>query len=152
MERFAWIFEKTTYHLTFFKRPLFNFYATTTVPYYYPKGHRNVQVLHTRMRTESSCLNACLDSLTCRRGQVEDNTHYLFQCQLCLTPRKVLLDSIVPLLPTNIQCSTLLFSHGHSELTIETNNLLFENVYTLYKIHKTNFTIDLIHRPFVHVC
>ena len=95
-----------------------------------------LQVLHTRMRTESSCLNACLDSLTCRRGQVEDNTHYLFQCQLCLTPRKVLLDSIVPLLPTNIQCSTLLLSHGHSELTIETNNLLFENVYTYIKSTK----------------
>ena len=96
------------------------------VPHYYLKGPRNLQVLHRRLRTESSCLNALLiakhsvDSPTRRCGLVEDNTHYLFQCQLFLTAQTVLLDSIVPL-----QCTTQLLLYGHSDLTIETNNLLF---------------------------
>jgi len=50
--------------------------------------------------------------------------------------RKVLLDSIVPLLPTNIQCSTLLLLYGRTELTLRTKTLTFENVYTYIKSTK----------------
>jgi len=37
---------------------------------------------------------------------------------------------------TNIQCSTQLLLYGQSELTIETNNLIFEKVYTYIKSTK----------------
>ena len=95
------------------------------------------------IRTESSCLNAHLyakssvDSLTCRYGLVEDTSiYYLFQCQLFVTARTDLLDSSVPLLPTNIQCSTLLLVYGRTELTLKTKTLTFENVYTYIKSTK----------------
>ena len=110
------------------------------------KSSPEIQTMLTCIINMSIILNICqntVDSLTCRYGLVEDtSTYYLFQCQLFVTARTDLLDSSVPLLPTNIQCTTLLQSYGHSELTIETNNLFFLNVY-IYQIHA--LTIDLIH-------
>ena len=45
-----------------------------------------------------------------------------------LTAPKILLDFLVTLLPIYMQCATQLLLYGHTERTIETNNLIFENV------------------------
>ena len=119
--------------LDVFKRMLLNNYPTTNVPPYYFTGHRKLQVLHTRLRTESRCLKDHLfsknivDSTTCQCGLVENNTHYLLQC---------LLASMDPLLPPNIQCSTNLLLYGHTDLSLKTNTLIFKNVYTYIKSTK----------------
>jgi len=67
-----------------FKRMLLNHYPTTNVPPYYFTGPRKLHILHTRLRTESSCLKYhilskknMVDSTTCQCGLVENYTHYL---------------------------------------------------------------------------
>ena len=71
--------------------------------------------------------------------------HYLFQCQLFLIARKVLLDSIISLLPTYIQlnCCYMVIQN----LQLKLNNLIFENVYTYISNPQNAWTIDL--RPCV---
>jgi len=105
-------------------------------------GPRKLQVLHTRLRTESSCLKdhlfsiTIVDSPTCQCGLVENNTHYLLQCQRFTAQREVLLASMAPLLPANIQCSTNVLLYGHTDLSLETNTLIFKNVYKYIKSTK----------------
>ena len=43
---------------------------------------------------------------------------------------------MAPLLPPNIQCSTNLLLHGHTDLSLETNTLIFKNVYKYIKSTK----------------
>ena len=91
--------------LDIFKRMLLNHYPTTNIPPYYFTGSGKLQVLHTRLRTESSCLKDHLfsknivNSKTCQCGLVENNTHYLLQCQRFTAQRELLLASMAPLLP-----------------------------------------------------
>ena len=60
---------------------------------------------------------------TCRRQ------HSLFiSMPTILTAPRILLDFLVTLLPIYMQCATQLLLYGHTERTIETNNLIFENV------------------------
>ena len=69
------------------KRMLLNHYQTTNVPPYYFTDPRKLQVLHTRLRTESNSLKNHLfsknsvDSTNCQCGLVENNTHCLLQRQ-----------------------------------------------------------------------
>ena len=57
------------------------------IPTYYYKGLRKAQVMHTRLRTNCSALNHHLfsknivDSPLCSCGSIENNYHYLFNCQ-----------------------------------------------------------------------
>ena len=66
-----------------------------------------------------------------------NSTHYLLQCQRFTAQRDILLDSMVPLLPPNIQCSTNLLLYGHTDLSLETNTLIFQKRVYIYQIHKT---------------
>ena len=111
---------------------LLNHYPTTNVPLYYFTGPRKLQVLHTRLRTESSCLKDHLFSKKhCRLPNLpiwpsRKNTHYLLQCQRFTAQREILLASMAPLLPANIRCSTNLLLYGHTDLSLETNTLIFK--------------------------
>ena len=129
---------------------LLNHYPTINVPPYYFTGPRKLQVLHTRLRTESSCLKDHLfsknivDSTTCQCGLVENSTHCFLQCQRLTAQREIILASMSPLLPPNNQCSTNLLLYGHTDLSLETNILIFKDVYK-YQIHKTLWQLSTIH-------
>ena len=65
---------------------------------------------------------------------VENNTHYVLQCQRFTAQREFILASMAPLLPPTIQCSTNLLLYGHTDLSLET--LIFKNVYKYIKSTK----------------
>ena len=50
--------------------------------------------------------------------------------------REIILALMAPLLPANIQCLTNLLLYGHSDLSLETNTLIFKNVYKIIKSTK----------------
>ena len=100
---------------------LLNHYPTTNVPPYFFTDPRQLQVLHTRIRTERSCLKDHLFS-----KNIADST--ACQCQRFNAQREILLASMAPLLPPNIQCSTNLLLYVHTDLSLETNTLIFKNV------------------------
>ena len=123
------------------KRMLLNHYQTTNVPPYYFTDPRKLQVLHTRLRTESNSLKDHLfsnsvDSTNCQCGLVENNTHYLLQSQRFTAQRKILSASMAPLLPPNIQCSSNVLLYSHTDLSLKTNALIFKNVYKYIKSTK----------------
>ena len=47
-----------------------------------------------------------------------------------------MLASMAPLLPPTIQCSTNVLLYGHTDLSLETNTLIFKNVYKYIKSTK----------------
>ena len=53
-----------------------------------------------------------------------------------LAQREILFASMAPLLPQNIQCSTNLLLYGHTDVSLETNTLIFKNVYKYIKSTK----------------
>ena len=70
------------------------------VPKYYYTGKRNVQILHTRLRTNCSSLNLDLfiksisNSPLCVCGSLEDTQHYFFHCPNFTQQRIELLNEI----------------------------------------------------------
>ena len=69
-----------------------------------------------------------VDSPTCQCGLLENNTRYVLQCQRFIAKREIILASTAPLVPANIRCSTNLLLHCHTDLSLETNTLIFKNV------------------------
>ena len=103
---------------------------TRKPPSYYYSGKRKSEILHTRIRTESSSLKAHLHSRNliphpfCQCGQIEDSNHYFLSCPLFQTDRHAMLDAISKhCLPS---LNVILF--GVPELPTEANKDIFEAV------------------------
>ncbi len=115
--------------LSLFKKQIST--QNSKIPAYYYIGHRFGQILHARLRMDSSSLNSHLflrnlvDSPNCRCGDVETNSHFLLSCPLYTNLRQELLDS-VSVLPVQVNTKTLLF--GSTVLSDEQNSLLFSLV------------------------
>ncbi|MEW8191406.1 MAG: reverse transcriptase family protein [Candidatus Thiodiazotropha endolucinida] len=101
------------------------------VPKHFYVGHRKVQVLHTRLRTNCSSLNLDLftrnisDSPLCQCGSVENAQHFFFHCRYYQVPRTELMNTVS--LYQNPSLSLLLY--GNDSFSLETNTIIFEKVH-----------------------
>ena len=99
-------------------------------PSYYYTGDRRAQVLHTRLRTNSSSLNLTLfqKNLTasplCHCGNVESADHFLMHCPLYDNQRIELINAVNPICRPNSK--TLLY--GNSKLSPDSNTCIFSAV------------------------
>ena len=106
-----------------------------SVPKYYFFGKRNLQVLHTRLRTKCSALNSDLfmknmtDSPLCNCGQIEDAYHYLLYCTLYTEQRVILLDSLSAY--PRITSKLLLF--GDETISDDSNIIIFSAVHSYFE-------------------
>ena len=70
------------------------------IPTFYYSGHRNEQILHTRLRTECSSLNEHLfncnviDSPYCICGLPETSDHFFFHCPIYNNIRRTVIDTV----------------------------------------------------------
>ena len=114
--------------LSIFKNHLFA--DVSPWPDYFSAGSRVGQVLHTRLRLECSALNNDLyrrnfvASPLCECGEVENATHYIFQCPLFNQHRQQLLPDLI----TNRTLRDLLF--GSNDITDQENEDVFKKVQT----------------------
>ena len=101
------------------------------VPKHFYVGHRKVQVLHTRLRTNCSSLNLDLftrnisDSPLCQCGSVENAQHFFSHCRYYQVPRTELMNTVS--LYQNPSLSLLLY--GNDSFSLETNTIIFEKVH-----------------------
>ena len=107
------------------------------IPKYYYCGDRISQILHTRIRTECSILrhylfkkNLVSDPL-CFCGAVENNFHYLMECQMYNIMRMEMYDTVNRY--SDVTETVLLF--GDNSLSIESNEAIFRAVHKY--IHQT---------------
>ena len=106
----------------------------TPVPKYFYTGSRKLQILYTRLRTECSSLNYDLlvksisdtPLCSCRSGNVENAEHFFLSCN-CYRNHRIELFRIVAQYCT---ASLHVFLHGDESLPCETNQIIFEAVYT----------------------
>ena len=97
-------------------------------PSYYYIGKRHSQVIHTRLRTKSSCLNEHLyakniiDSPLCRCGDIESNFHFFFICSYYSAIRTKLMNDILGII-SPVDLDTLLF--GNTCLNDDDNSKIF---------------------------
>ena len=104
-------------------------------PSYYYIGSRLSQVLHARLRMDSSSLNAHLflrnlvDNPNCTCGQTETTAHFLLQCRNYSVIRDTTINSLNLLVPITAK----LLLYGSTALTDEHNTHIFTKVqkYTL---------------------
>ena len=100
---------------------------STNVPKYYYSGPRKGQILHTRLRTNSSSLNHHLvsknitDNDTSLCGHVEDTSHFLFDCPRFVNQRQVMMNRLLPI--SNPTLDLLLI--GDSTLSYQVNVNIF---------------------------
>jgi hypothetical protein len=99
-------------------------------PSYYYIGSRLAQVLHARLRMDSSSLNVHLflrnlaDNPNCTCGQTETTAHFLLQCRNYSVIRDTTINSFNLLVPITAK---LLF-YGSTDITDEHNTLIFTKV------------------------
>ena len=103
------------------------------VPSYYFFGPRKLQVLHSRLRTGCSSLNAHLhsknisESPNCNCGDIETPAHFFLNCPLYNRSRLVLFQSFSQLqLPINLSVEILLF--GCKNISDNQNQHIFQAV------------------------
>ena len=103
-----------------------------STPKYYYVGSRKSQILHTRLRTNCSCLNHDLflknivDSPLCRCGNIETTYHFFFSCPYYVQQRLELSTAIGQHRPLTL--NLLLF--GDPSLSQDINALIFNKVQT----------------------
>ena len=126
---------KSTPSLLSFKHKLEK--DTSKTPKYYYCGDRISQILHTRLRTGCSALryylysrNLVPDAL-CFCGTVENNFHFLLECQRYNVMRRGMLQTVSRF--TDVSEMVLLF--GDSNLSDTNNELVFKAVHRY--IHQT---------------
>ena len=98
------------------------------IPKYYYTGKRKWQVMHTRIRTNSSALNTDLfrknivDSASCTCGAIEDAYHFFFMCGRYTNQRNELFHDLdfIPHLSLN------LLLYGDVSKSIDYNIRIFE--------------------------
>lgn len=99
-------------------------------PKYYYVGGRKAQILHSRLRTKCSALNAdiyarnLVDSPYCTCGQYEDAYHFFLCCPLYIQERTKLLADLATVCTPNLE--TILF--GNDELSYRSNESIFTSV------------------------
>ena len=114
--------------LTSFKRQLNK--DNIKVPIYYSSGNRQLQIYHTRLRTNCSSLNQHLYSKniiadpSCACGGVESTKHFLLQCPLFNQARIEMLNT----LSTVCIPSLNVLLYGDNNLDTHYNKLIFEIV------------------------
>ena len=126
--------------LNSFKASLKPTILKTPKHYYY--GNRKLQMLHARLRTNCSALNADLfhkniiDSPLCNACTVaETSRHYLLQCPRFIPQRNDMYASLTNFQPITV--NLLLF--GNDSLTYEENTNIFDAVHT-YILRSKRFT------------
>ena len=126
---------KSTPSLLSFKHKLEK--DTSKTPKYYYCGDRISQILHTRLRTGCNALryylynrNLVPDAL-CFCGTVENNFHFLLECQKYNVMRREMLQTVSRF--TDVSEMVLLF--GESNLSDTNNELVFKAVHRY--IHQT---------------
>ena len=130
---------KNANSLETFKR-LLNMDKLRTPAHFYT-GDRKSQVLHTRLRTKCSALNADLfskgivESALCQCGMIEDTYHFFFKCPLYQHLRYELVNTVSALCELNL--NILLF--GDNSLSLETNTHIFKTVQT-FIVRSKRFT------------
>ena len=103
-----------------------------SIPKYYYVGSRKSQILHTRLRTNCSCLNYDLflkniiDSPLCRCGNIETTYHFFFSCPYYVQQRLELSTAIRQ--HRTLTLDLLLF--GGPSLSQDINALVFNKVQT----------------------
>ena len=106
------------------------------VPKYYYSGKRQLQILHTRLRTICSSLNNDLylknitDCPLCRCGSIENTYHFFFQCSYYTLQRALLFDAISGY--CEITLRLLLF--GDISLSHDTNKIFFNKSKSIFQI------------------
>ena len=111
--------------LTSFKRQLNK--DNIKVPIYYSSGNRQLQIYHTRLRTNCSSLNQHLHSKniiadpSCACGGVESTKHFLLQCPHFNQARIEMLNTL-----STVCLNVLLY--GDNNLDTHYNKLIFETV------------------------
>ena len=114
--------------LTSFKRQLNK--DNIKVPIYYSSGNRQLQIYHTRLRTNCSSLNQHLYSKniiadpSCACGGVESTKHFLLQCPHFNQARIEMLNT----LSTVCIPSLNVLLYGDNNLDTHYNKLIFETV------------------------
>ena len=99
-------------------------------PLFYNAGSRMGQILHARMRMNSSCLNehlfrrSLVDSPNCTCGQIESNRHFLLYCHKYSDLRR----RTIFALNFQVQIDLNLFLYGSDALTLEQNTEVFLKV------------------------
>ena len=104
-------------------------------PDYYFRGKRLLQIFHTRLRIECSCLNEHLfhrnlvPSPSCICGEIESNGHFLLSCARYNLIRQDMLDSVQLNIPQNMPINTRLLLNGDNHnLSVEANTIIFAQV------------------------
>ena len=125
--------------LILFKKAIFG--PKSSPPNYYNVGTRQSQILHCRLRTGCSSLNADLfsknvvDSPLCQCRETEDTFHFFFKCPKYSHARSVLFNSI-----SSICAITLwILLYGDASLSFEDNACIFTHVHK-YIIDTSRFT------------
>ena len=124
--------------ITSFKKKLNS--TLVKVPGYYSQGARRGQILHARLRTQSSSLNDHLyrhnlvDNPKCSCGKIETTKHFLLDCPMYAHLRTQLFSSLPE--STSKSTNTLLF--GDTNLTDSANCKIFMIVHD-YIIHTKRF-------------
>jgi hypothetical protein len=139
-------------------------------PSYYYIGSRLAQVLHARLRMDSSSLNVHLflrnlvDNPNCTCGQTETTAHFLLQCRNYSVIRDTTINSLNLLVPITAK----LLLYGSTDITDEHNTLIFTKVQTIHPRQQTickclvywdrisSFTLFLfyfhVHSFFIYFC
>lgn len=131
---------RKTESLSIFKKKLKN--QNAKVPTYYYIGSRIGQILHARLRMNSSSLSEhiflrnLVDSPNYLCRGVETTSHYILHCSIFADIRQEFILSISNI-PVNITINLLLF--GTNELTDEQNTLIFVSIQK-YIIKSKRFT------------
>ena len=100
------------------------------VPKHFYFGDRQLQILHTRLRTKCSSLNYDIflrrlnDSPLCTCGHLENAEHFLLQCPFYQQQRLALVQSI----SQHCQISSDLLLYGDTSMPLDINRLIFEAV------------------------
>jgi uncharacterized protein (DUF1499 family) len=135
-------------------------------PSYYYIGSKLAQVLHARLRMDSSSLNAhiflrnLVDNPNCTCGQTETTVHFLLQCINYSVIRDTTINSLNLLVPITAK----LLLYGSTALTDEQNTLITKIHHRQQKICKclvywdriSSFTLFLfyfhVHSFFIYFC
>ena len=100
------------------------------VPKHFYFGDRQLQILHTRLRTKCSSLNYDIflrrlnDSSLCTYGDLANAEHFLLQCPFYQQQRLALVQSI----SQHCQISSDLLLYGDTSMPLDINRLIFEAV------------------------
>ena len=119
-----------------FRQTLFKHFSSTYVPVFYYSGPRNLQIMHTRLRTQCSALNSHLfnknivNSPLCLCRSEETSKHFLLHCPRYENQRFKMLNALGTILADTpaLTITTDLLLSGSEHLSVDKNTRLFDAV------------------------